>query len=284
MADLARWVVKAALLPYGAVARERRPGLTILNYHRVGGGTASQIDLPVELFEWQMDYVRRHCRVVPLDEVLDAPSPAGDAVAITFDDGYADLSEHAYPILWRFRLPATVYLATRFLEEGVLRPAGDGGRGGEEARPLSWAQAGELARSGLITVGGHTHAHPDLARADAAEVEADLDLADRLMVERLGVRPRHFAYPWGRSSPTSQAAVARRYRTAAVAGVQKNPYDALDLMALRRVPIQRSDGRLFFRLKLGSYLVGEEWLRRRADERNARRSASAAVWAAGGGR
>lgn len=283
MAELARWAVKAALLPYGAVVRERRPGLTILNYHRVGGGTTSQIDLPVELFEWQMDHVRRHCLVIALDELLDHSALSVDAVAITFDDGYADLYEHAYPILRRFGLPATVYVATRFLEEGILRPGGDGTGGRGEARPLGWAQAVEMMHSRLITIGGHTHAHADLARAGAAEVEADLDRADRLMVERLGVRPRHFAYPWGRSSPTTRDAVARRYRTAAAAGVQKNPYDALDLMRLRRVPIQRSDGRLFFRLKLGSYLAGEEWLRSRADDRNARRTAAAAG-AAGGGR
>ena len=279
MWNLARWAIKCALLPYGALARERRPGVTVLAYHRVGGGTGGQIDLPVTLFDWQMGYLSERCRVISLDEVAAAARDGTDgpeAVAITFDDGYADLYQQAFPILRRHRLPATVYLATQFMEEGVLK-GGRGQGGASEARPLTWAQAAEMAGSGLITIGAHTHHHADLGLLPGEKVEEELDAADSLIEARLGVRPAHFSYPWGRFTSAAQICAARRYRTVAVGGVRKNPYGAIDVTMLRRTPVLRSDGRVFFRLKLGSYLVGEEWIRARADDRSARRAGRALV-------
>jgi peptidoglycan/xylan/chitin deacetylase (PgdA/CDA1 family) len=57
--------------------------------------------------------------VLPLDELLRAAArrevPAR-AIAVTFDDGYADTYRFAYPVLRRYALPATVYLAAGFID------------------------------------------------------------------------------------------------------------------------------------------------------------------------
>jgi len=92
----------------------------ILVYHRVG----ERIDAfapgtPVAVFERHMRYVRQQFRVLSLTELLAATDRGAvppRAVAVTFDDGYADTHEFAAPILQRYRIPATVYLATGLLE------------------------------------------------------------------------------------------------------------------------------------------------------------------------
>ena len=60
-----------------------------------------------------------------------------------------------------------------------------------------------------------------------------------------------------------------RNSSCVIGGTTKNVYGEIDLFALQRVPVQRSDGRAFFRLKLGSYLRGEDRLRALAERPDA---------------
>jgi peptidoglycan/xylan/chitin deacetylase (PgdA/CDA1 family) len=263
--DLPLQAVKLALLSYGAVARDRRPGIIVLVYHRVGGTSDRQIDLPVELFDWQMRYLRERYRVISLDQAVaiaeESRAPREETVAITFDDGYEDIHRNAFPILRKYALPATIYLATAYIENGQHFPFEARLAQEKRGRPLTWAQAAEMAASGLVTFGSHTHTHADLSILTVSKVLREVERSNALITERISRPPAHFSYPWGKWSPGARQVVRESYRTVAIGGTRVNPYGGIDLHALRRVPIQRSDGRFFFRLKLGSYLVGEEWFR-----------------------
>lgn len=267
--DLMLQTIKLGLLPYGAAIRERRPGVIVLVYHRVGGSSGRQGDLPLEMFAWQMRWLKQHCRVISLDDVVTIATHdvqhRHDVVAITFDDGYEEIFTHAFPILAASHLPATVYLSTKFLESGEPFSFERGLQSELQGRPLRWEQVTSMLESGLVQIGAHTHSHQNLTALPPDDVRREIEQANGLIARRLGVDPAHFAYPWGRVSSAAKAVVDGIYRTAAVGGTCKNPYAAIDLHKLRRIPIQRSDGRFFFRLKLGSYLAGEEWLRRMAD-------------------
>lgn len=261
-----RRAAKLALLPHGALFRDRRPGLVILIYHRVGGGTTSEIDLPAGLFERQMAYLREHARPVALDAVLDgaledAGGGPGDVVAVTFDDGSRDLYERAFPVLLRYRIPATVFLVTRHVETQTPFDFGAYARSGQRAAPLTWIQVREMAASGLVAIGGHTHGHVDLTRVSDAEARAEVERCAALIADRVGRPPAHFAYPWGRLSPRARAVVGERFRTASRGGSAKNPFGRFDLLGLWRRPVQRSDGFWLFTMKVRSYLDGEEVLR-----------------------
>jgi peptidoglycan/xylan/chitin deacetylase (PgdA/CDA1 family) len=105
----------------------RPDGAIILMYHSIAPDTFSDfIDprnrLPVETFDAQMAYLKRHRRVVPLSQVIDqiteGVSPPAGTVSITFDDGYLDNLSTAAPILEKYKLPATLFLATGYVQRG----------------------------------------------------------------------------------------------------------------------------------------------------------------------
>jgi peptidoglycan/xylan/chitin deacetylase (PgdA/CDA1 family) len=252
---VARSLVRWSMLPFRIWQHERRPGVVVLLYHRIGGGTRSDVDLGVSVFERQMRYLRRNCLVVSLDEVAQIATRRAarhanrDVVAITFDDGYRDTYEFAYPVLRRFELPATVYLPARYVETQCPFDFGGFRQSPVEQRPkpMTWEMAASMMHSGLITFGGHTATHADLSRVGADDAMRELEECDQLIEQRLGAAPRHFAYPWGWWSPETERLVAARYSTVTLGGPGKNAYLDLDLSRLWRYPVLRTDGFWLFR-------------------------------------
>ncbi len=110
-----------------ATWRSTRSGgqLFILIYHQV-------LDKPdfmrpdtvdKNAFTWQMELLARHFNVLPLTQGLDQLQEGTlppRAVSITFDDGYADNVTQALPILQRFNLSATFFIANGFLNGGRM--------------------------------------------------------------------------------------------------------------------------------------------------------------------
>jgi peptidoglycan/xylan/chitin deacetylase (PgdA/CDA1 family) len=92
----------------------------IVYYHSVHGPDDDiswchepSLSMPVELFQEQIEYLRRHYTVVSLEEAVAVADPR--VVAITFDDGYRGVYQNAFPILRAHRLPATVFLVSDFV-------------------------------------------------------------------------------------------------------------------------------------------------------------------------
>lgn len=119
-----RWMIASG--NGGARLRRRAvPPFLILIYHRVHPRPDPfMIDpIPPERFEAQMRHIARAYRPLPLSELL-ARSRSGSvpegAVAVTFDDGYADNAEHALPILSRHGIPATIFLVTGCIGTGRI--------------------------------------------------------------------------------------------------------------------------------------------------------------------
>jgi peptidoglycan/xylan/chitin deacetylase (PgdA/CDA1 family) len=232
--------------------------LVVLIYHRVGCRTPVEVDLPLGLFDEQIAFLAEHCNVVNLDEglalVASLERTRGPAVAVTFDDGTADFAELAVPVLERHRVPATLYLATSFVEENKRFP--DGGV------PLSWAALRDARSTGVVDVGSHTHGHALLDRMPPEEIADELDRSIDLIAEHLGASPAHFAYPKAiPGSPAAEASVRVRFRSAALAGTRPNPFGATDPYRLSRSPLQVSDGMRWFIRKVGGGLAFEDTLR-----------------------
>jgi peptidoglycan/xylan/chitin deacetylase (PgdA/CDA1 family) len=241
--------------------RPSRRGTTVLIYHRVGG-PGGNVDLSPARFDEQVAELAESGRVRRMDEALDrlaAGDGAGDVV-LTFDDGTADFVENAVPILERHGVPALLYLATRFCDEGTEFPGG--------GPAVSWSALGDALATGVVEVGSHTHAHVLLDRLPADAVAADLDRSIGLIEDRLGTTPRHFAYPKALlGSEAAQREVRTRFASAAVAGTRPNIPGRTDPQRLARSPIQVTDEMRWFRRKVDGGLRLEDDLRRVVNRR-----------------
>ena len=240
--------------------RPESPGIVVLAYHRVGElSAAHEIDLPAPRFDEQMRRVSQWCDPVSLDAALVAlqvsdPSPRG-RVVVTFDDGTADFVEVALPVLVRHGIPATLYVATDFVEHAREFP--DGGT------PLSWAALRDAVSTGLVTLGSHTNTHALLDRIDIATAADELRRSIDLLEEHTGVVVEHFAYPKALVGKAGVEQLVRSsFRSAAVAGTRANRYGRTDPWRLARSPVQRADGMHFFEQKLNGGLRLEDDVRR----------------------
>jgi peptidoglycan/xylan/chitin deacetylase (PgdA/CDA1 family) len=103
------------------------PGVLVLNYHRIGNREGqpwdrTMLNANADELDSQLATLARHAEVIGPDEVFAAMSAGrGRRVLITFDDGYRDNYELAFPLLRRHGLPATFFLASGFLDSP--RPA-----------------------------------------------------------------------------------------------------------------------------------------------------------------
>ena len=248
----AKKAVKLALLAPASAKRTPDPGLYVLIYHRVGAGQGQEMDQPLPMFRRQMEWLSSNASVVPLADGLDrlAEGPfEHDLVAITFDDGYRDVFVRAWPVLRDLGLPATVFPATGFLEGESPAPIRAGAASaGEPPLPLGWDQVGEMAASGLVGVGSHTHTHRDFDGLRPDQAEEECERSNALLSSRAGVTPHVFAYP--RAVVGNEDVVARRYRWAVGADGTKNVPGAVDPHRLSRTPVRASDGFFFFRRRL----------------------------------
>jgi peptidoglycan/xylan/chitin deacetylase (PgdA/CDA1 family) len=244
--------VKGASMLYDR-ARPPGDGVVILAYHRVGGGSTLELDLDPAVFDAQMAELAATGRVVALDQAADllsgaAPRPEdGPPVAITFDDGTADFVDHALPSLVEHALPATYYIATRFVDEQIPFP--------DRGAPLTWTAIREAASTGLVTFGSHTHSHAVMDKLGQDDADQELSRSAERLADELEAEARHFAYPKGVfGGAGTERRVARLYATAALADGGMNLYGDSDPLRLDRIPIQRSDGMRFFRHKAGGGL------------------------------
>lgn len=110
----------SAFLP---LQRRSKPVCQIFLYHRVNDDNDPFLSgLPVCNFAAQMEHIARNFPIVTLDQVCRGEFPGGHSyyVAVTFDDGYRDNFLCAFPILKKFSIPATVFLATGSIDSGEL--------------------------------------------------------------------------------------------------------------------------------------------------------------------
>lgn len=116
--------VVASILP-SLLRVKKTQRLSILTYHRVMSewDHMRSTEPTLSQFEWQMEILSKYFNPLPLDEALtlmkydELPEKA---VCVTFDDGYADNEAIALPVLQRFNIPATVFVATGYLNGGRM--------------------------------------------------------------------------------------------------------------------------------------------------------------------
>jgi peptidoglycan/xylan/chitin deacetylase (PgdA/CDA1 family) len=168
----------------------------ILTYHSIDE-SGSPISLHPETFGRHVRWLSSgRVRVLPLSELVSLPdNDPVDAVALTFDDGFANFTTAAWPHLREHGLPATLFVVTGHVG-GVNNW---GGRPAPRIPTLPLATWDSLAlclREG-VDIAAHTRTHPHLPSLESAQVADEIEASCRDIQSRLGCRPRSFAYPYG---------------------------------------------------------------------------------------
>jgi peptidoglycan/xylan/chitin deacetylase (PgdA/CDA1 family) len=193
-------LVVAGLMQAEILANSRSAApdrIPVLMYHSVRNLSTTEaknlelrrLTVDTTAFEAQIAYLKvqgfEFLTASQVNAALKAEHIPKRAVAITFDDGYADNYNEAFTVLKRQRVTATVFLVT-----GTVGTP----------RHLSWAQILEMQKSG-IEFGSHSATHADLTKLSAANLEAELLGSRQTLMTKLGKPVTALAYPNGTYDP-----------------------------------------------------------------------------------
>lgn len=216
----------------------RRP---ILMYHNVDERSReSKLSVSPFSFQKQMKFLCKHgIGAVPLTACISPDAgPLRKEVCITFDDGFLNNFEAAYPVLRQYNFPAAMFISTDHV----------GTKG-----YMSWDMLREMAAHN-IQIGSHTKTHrwlPDLSRE---EIRSEIVDSKKIIEDKLGVAVDVFSYPMGGlTSEIVDSVKSAGYRV----GCATNPphgISPLNPYSLQRIKITRtSDYLVLFALKVSGY-------------------------------
>lgn len=169
------------------LVREAATGIPVLSYHQINDMDCNAMTVPVAEFERQMAYLHdTGWHTITPDQLTDymnkgTPLPPRP-VLITFDDGYRDNYENAFPILQRYNMTATIFLVSDFM--------------GRFDKYLTWPQVQEMSEAGIY-MGSHTLSHFQLTDLSDEELHQQLE-GGKLAVEWKTLQfAEYLAYPCG---------------------------------------------------------------------------------------
>ena len=220
--------------------------IAILAYHSLDH-SRSVLSTSPGTFAEQMKVLRdAGVMVVSLGDLADdmrAFSNRENVVALTFDDGFRNVYEHALPILQSYGFPATVFLVTDYCEKTNSWP---GQTVTIEREPLlAWREIQEMSRAG-ISFGSHTRTHPDLRKLSIEEAEEELASSKKAIADATGLPVDTFAYPYGAYDAALRNLARQHFRLACsthLGFVKRNS----DLFALERIEMYYFQSLLLFR-------------------------------------
>ncbi|HEY4516838.1 MAG TPA: polysaccharide deacetylase family protein [Candidatus Paceibacterota bacterium] len=218
----------------------------ILMYHSVSAEADYFFNVESDDFERQMSYLAQAQQsVIALSELvrrLQTGESLGGSIVLTFDDGYRDNYDIAFPLLKKYEFPATIFVTTDMVGECDKRGM----------QHLSAEEMSEMHASGLINIQPHTKTHPKLATLSEMAAREEILGSKRAIEELLGKSPRLFAYPYGSFSEATQRLVGACGFDAAVSVDEGTVGQESDLYRLPRNSIDRSTTFAQFRGKVST--------------------------------
>ena len=207
----------------------------ILMYHAIENRDSDdKLSVSPASFARQMEFLNKeHYNVVSLEKAIlyikKKEMPPQRTIAITFDDGFYNNYQYAYPILKKYNIPATLFI--------IVKRVGNPGF-------LSWGNIKEMSDSGVVDIGSHTNVHFWLLGNDERFLHEEVVGSKKALEEKLGKRVNFFCYPMGAFDAKSKKAVEDAGYLGAVATTPRHVAQD-DVYAIKRIRVSHSADNLF---------------------------------------
>ncbi|WP_088226241.1 polysaccharide deacetylase family protein [Desulfosporosinus sp. FKB] len=172
--------------------------IPVLYYHSIMREANNEVRMPPEQFEAQIVYLHdQGYQSITLNQLYQSLYQRGalpeKPFVITFDDGYEDNYQTAYPLLKKYGYTATVFMISGYINEKGF---------------LTWPQLNELADNGW-DIADHTRDHSYLTKLSPLKVLSELESSKKALEKGLGHSVDYFAYPYGDLDNTVVQAVKK---------------------------------------------------------------------------
>lgn len=238
--------------------------IPILMYHSIS--TAMSFAHPYfetctspQTFADQMQFLRDHeYESVDLSETLTSITPrlpsSQKQVVITFDDGYRDFFDAAFPILKAHGFSATVFVVSDFANQQRTS--------GKSRTYMNWSEIRHIHSCGM-RIGSHTMSHPELRKLNAEQIVIELKHSKDVIEDCLGATVQSFSYPY--AFPEQDSSFVDFIRSTLVRCGYKNGVSTIigrskrqsDHFFLPRLPVNTYDDKRLLQVKLEG---GYDWM------------------------
>jgi peptidoglycan/xylan/chitin deacetylase (PgdA/CDA1 family) len=205
--------------------------IPVMIYHSVRPHTPGEskyqdlYDVTPELLDQELTYIETHGFHPILMRDVDAywkgatSSLPEKPVILSFDDGWKNQYEYAFPVLQKHHMKGVFFIFTNPIDH-------------KKPHWMSWDQIVEMDKAGM-EIGGHTRTHPILTKLPHTEKDFIYEITQpkQIIEKRLGHAITSFAYPFGAKNEAVEVAVARAGYDIArttVSGVWNDPEHRLE--------------------------------------------------------
>lgn len=220
-------------------------------------------------FEKQMQFLRENnYNMISLSEISKIIKEKKDiperTVVITFDDGYRNIFKYAYPILLKYKIPATIFLATGYIGTNKPFPWLNSiflQKSTEDHVPMNWDEVLKLYEGG-IEIGSHTVSHKFLPKMDSMGIEKELLDSQLTIEDKIGIKTLSaalpFSYPidhpsWSGFKQSLIKSLLKGGYTSCCTMIRGESLKNNKFLFLNRIPILKNDNLRYFSLKINGF-------------------------------
>lgn len=243
------------------IVKKKKYEMPVIMYHRVIKDESEKgvhgTYVTVEQFEEQMKYLKKkgYETVTFKDMLNNRYKQRFDKdkkwIMLTFDDGYKDNYENAFPILKKYQFKGIIYIL-----DGIEYNKWDVDNPGNPERKFTLMNQDELLemQNYGIEFGGHTSTHPRLAELSIEQVKSEIINSKSNIEKIVGRELLSFAYPYGSLNEEVKRIPQEAGYKFAVATDSGSIVFSDDLFEIRRIGIFPTNNLFNFKRKVsGKY-------------------------------
>lgn len=236
------------------------PQLPVLLYHRVvnskNDAGRHKIYVYTSRFESQLQYLKENgFETLTFHDLLNNTiQDWSKKIILSFDDGYEDNYDIAFPLLKRYGFKAVIFLVTKQKDNGWGRKEGE-----PVFRMMNEKQIREMSDYG-IEFGGHTQQHPDLTKISREEAHKEIEGCKKDIEKITQKMPVSFAYPFGAVNEEVKSIVKSCGYRFGIATTSGTGIFSDDLFEIRRIEIRPQNELSKFKFKSSGYYFQRYYL------------------------